>query len=254
MIVLKSAREIEILSRANQIVAEVLHGLRGLVKPGVTTGELDKFAEERLLALGARPAFKGYRGYPNALCTSVDEEIVHGIPSFERRLQEGSIIGLDLGAVLEGYYGDAAITVEVGQVAPAVAALVRTARECLERAIEVMVPGNRVTDISRAIQAHAEANGFTVNREFVGHGVGRRPHEDPQIPNYIDLRVRDRLKAGMVLAIEPMLNMGRPGVRIKPDRWTAVTEDGLPSAHFEHSVAIGEDGPVILSLCHGREP
>ena len=251
MIVLKGPEEIEIMRKANVIVAEVLAELRASVRPGVTTADLDGIAEELTLKKGAVPAFKGYsvagRVYPAALCASINDEVVHGIPSSTRVLREGDIIGLDYGVIYQGYYGDSAITVPVGAVKPAVQDLMRKTREALEAGIEAARPGRRLGDVSSAIQTHAESAGFSVVRDFVGHGIGKRLHEDPQVPNFGQADRGIRLREGMVLAIEPMLNAGGPEVELKEDGWTAITSDGSLSAHFEHSVAIVEGGPWVLS-------
>ena len=251
MIVLKGPEEIEIMRKANIIVAEVLAELRASVRPGVTTADLDRIAEELTLKKGAVPAFKGYsvagRVYPAALCASINDEVVHGIPSSTRVLREGDIIGLDYGVIYQGYYGDSVITVPVGAVKREVQDLMRTTREALEAGIEAARPGRRLGDVSSAIQTHAEGAGFSVVRDFVGHGIGKRLHEDPQVPNFGQADRGIRLREGMVLAIEPMLNAGGPEVELKEDGWTAITSDGSLSAHFEHSVAIVEGGPWVLS-------
>ncbi len=252
MIVLKSPAEIATITRACRIVADALVFLRGLVRQGVTTRELDQAAETFILRHGGTPAFKGYRPFgdppfPATLCTSVNAEVVHGIPS-DRRLQEGDIVGLDLGVVVDGYYGDAAVTVPVGAVTPPVQRLLTVTEEALQRGIAQATEGHRISDISYAIQAYAEAAGFTVVTQFVGHGIGRQLHEEPQVPNFGRPGRGDRLTAGMTLAIEPMVNAGGSAVRILDDRWTAVTEDGSLSAHFEHTIAVTPEGPVILTL------
>jgi methionyl aminopeptidase len=218
-----------------------------MVKPGVTTKELDVFAERYTKEHGARPAFKGYRGYPCSLCTSINKEVVHGIPSKSRHLREGDILSMDFGVELEGYYADAAVTVPVGQVTPERAKLLRVTRESLEHAIEKVRAGNRLSDISSSVQEWVERNGFSVVREFVGHGIGTKMHEDPQLPNYGEPGHGPRLQEGMVLAIEPMVTTGGPGVRVLEDKWTAVTEDGSDAAHFEHTVAVTANGPWILT-------
>lgn len=246
MIIIKSRSEIEKMRVACQVVAGALEGLRDKVKPGVTTLELDRYAEEYIRKQGALPAFKGYLGYPNSLCASVNEVVVHGIPS-NRVLKEGEIIGLDLGAVVGGFYGDAAITLPVGEVSRELKRLMEVTEACLERAIERAVPGNRVSDISNAVQSHAETSGYSVVREFVGHGIGRKLHEDPQVPNFGPVGQGPRLKAGMTLAIEPMINMGTSHTVVLEDGWTAVTLDRKPSAHFEHTVALTDNGPEILT-------
>lgn len=247
MIYLKSQKEIEKIRKSCQLVAQTLEALKELIKPGVTTEELDRFAEEFIRKRGGIPAFKGYRGYPKTLCVSVNEEVVHGIPD-KRRLKEGDIVSLDLGVVMDGYYGDAAITVAVGKVSELAKRLIRVTEEALYKGIEQARPGNRLTDISHAIQSHVEAAGFSVVREFVGHGIGRQLHEDPQVPNFGLPNRGPRLEAGMVLAIEPMVNAGTWQVRVTENGWTVVTADGGLSAHFEHTVAITSSGPEILTL------
>lgn len=250
MISLKSAREIEIMRRANVIVAEVLQALKEKVAPGVTTLELDAVAEELTLKKKAIPAFKGYsvagRIYPRCLCASVNEEIVHGIPS-NRPLREGDIIGLDYGVIYEGFYGDSAITVGVGQVNEAAQRLMQVTEESLRRGIAELYDGKRLGDLGAAVQQVAESAGYSVVRAFVGHGIGKKLHEEPPVPNYGEPDRGLRLKEGMVLAIEPMVNAGGYEVEIKEDGWTAVTKDGSLAAHFEHSVAITKTGPYILS-------
>ncbi|MBI5467662.1 MAG: type I methionyl aminopeptidase [Deltaproteobacteria bacterium] len=235
------------MRRTNLIVAEVLHVLKANVGVGVTTLDLERIAEEELKKTSARPAFKGYRGYPWCLCTSVNNEVVHGMPS-KRVLNDGDIVSIDFGAFSDGFYGDSAITVPVGSVSPDAARLVKVTEESLEKAIEAAVVGNRLLDISASVQRYVESHGFSVVREFVGHGIGRELHEAPQVPNFGLPGRGIRLKAGMVLAIEPMINMGGPDVKILDDGWTAVTADGSLSAHFEHTVAITDDGPYVLSM------
>ena len=247
MIHLKSRRELEVMRRAGKATAEILKEVAGMVKPGLTTLELDSLAEKRCKELGVKPAFKGYHGYPRCLCVSVNDEVVHGIPS-GRVLVEGDIVGLDFGVIVDGYYGDTAVTVGVGKIAPEVQKLLDVTRECLEGGIREAVVGNRLFDISHAIQNYVESRGFSVVREFVGHGIGRNLHEEPQVPNYGPKGKGVALKEGMVIAIEPMINAGGHGVRIESDGWTAVTVDGSWSAHFEHTVAITQDGPEILTL------
>jgi methionyl aminopeptidase len=247
LIYLKSPKEIAVMRDANRIVAEILAELRARVAPGISTMELNELSEALAANRGARPAFRGYNGFPYALCTSVNEEVVHGMPSRKRILREGDIISMDFGVVFHDYYGDSAITVPVGEVDDAARALMRTTEECLYKGIEQAVAGNRLSDISHAVQCHAEAHNLSVVREFVGHGIGRSLHESPQIPNYGPPGLGVRLKAGMVIAIEPMINSGGSAVEILEDGWTAVTKDRSLSAHFEHSVAITEDGPEILS-------
>jgi methionyl aminopeptidase len=255
MIVLKTPEEIEAIGRASRVVAETLQILKEAVRPGVTTDELDRLAEERIRARGGIPAFKGYRTYPKTLCVSVNEQVVHGIPS-KRVLREGDIVGLDLGAIVDGFYGDAAMTVPVGVVKPSVATLLRVTEEALHAGIQQAIVGNRLSDISHAVQQHAEAAGFSVVREFVGHGIGRQLHEEPQVPNYGRPGQGPRLQVGMVFAIEPMINMGRHEVRILDDQWTAVTQDGSLSAHFEHTIAIQAGGPprILTQLVPERVP
>ena len=246
MIIYKSREEIETMDRGNRVVTEILAALVRQVAPGVTTQDLDRTAERLCREHGVRPAFKGYRGYPATLCASVNDEVVNGIPSSRRLLQDGDIIGLDFGVVLDGYFGDGAVTVPVGRVSPEARRLMRVTREALHRGIAAARPGRRLSDVSAAIQAHAEANGYSVVREFVGHGIGTALHEDPQVPNYGTPGNGPVLKEGMVLAIEPMVNAGGPEVRVLDDGWTATTLDGSLSAHFERSIAITADGPWIL--------
>jgi len=245
-IILKSPQEIEKMRRSNLIVAEVLEEIRTAAKPGVTTRELDELAEVLLAKRKARSAFKGYHGYPAALCTSVNEEVVHGIPS-ERILQEGDILSLDFGVICEDYYGDAAITLPIGRISEEAEQLLRVAEEALYLAIDRARPENRLLDISATIQRHVESHRFSVVRDFVGHGIGKHLHEKPQIPNFGDPGRGVRLTPGMTLAIEPMINAGGYEVEILGDGWTAVTRDKSLSAHFEHSVAVTENGPYILS-------
>jgi len=250
-IVLKAPWELALLRQSNRLVAETLQVLAEQAKPGVTTLELDRLAESYLLERGATPAFKGYRNYPFTLCASINEQVVHGLPS-PRKLEAGDILGLDIGAVVDGYYGDAAITVPVGRISPEAERLLQVTRECLDRAVTAARSHGRLADISQSVQEHAEANGFSVVRVFVGHGIGKELHEAPQIPNFVDA-TRGRgpvLKPGMVLAIEPMVNAGAPDVRVLPDKWTAVTADGSLSAHFEHTVAITENGTEVLTALH----
>ncbi|MHB8482573.1 MAG: type I methionyl aminopeptidase [Nitrospiria bacterium] len=247
MIILKSEAEVEKIRAACQIVAETLEYLKEHVKPGVTTTDLDRLAEEMIFNQGGKPAFKGYRNFPATLCASVNSEVVHGIPSKRSVLNEGDIIGLDLGAIVDGFYGDAAISVPVGAISNEAKKLIKTTEESLYKGIEQARMGNRLSDISHAIQSHIEAAGYSVVRDFVGHGIGRSLHEDPQIPNYGEPGHGPRLKKGMVLALEPMVNMGKSPVSILDDKWTVVTKDGSLSAHFEHTVSITETGPVILS-------
>jgi methionyl aminopeptidase len=246
MIIYKSREEIETMDRCNRVVAQILAALAKAVAPGVTTAELDRLAEKMCRDAAVRPAFKGYRGYPCVLCASVNEEVVHGIPSAKKVLREGDIVGLDFGVVLEGYYGDAAVTVPVGRISREAGELLRVTRESLRKGIQAARAGARLSDISAAVQAHVEAQGYSVVREFVGHGIGTSLHEDPQVPNYGTPGSGPVLKEGLALAIEPMVNVGGPAVRIHTDGWTASTLDGSLSAHFERSIAITEDGPLVL--------
>ncbi|MFZ3115188.1 MAG: type I methionyl aminopeptidase [Syntrophales bacterium] len=249
MVILKQPEEIDKIRDCNQVVAEILLELRSVVKPGVTTGELNELAEDLAARKKVKPAFKGYLGYPYSLCTSVNNEVVHGLPS-ERVLIEGDIISLDFGVFKNGYYGDAAITVPVGKISVFAARLLQVTEKGLEDAIGAARAGNRLGDISFAVQSCAEAAGYSVVRDFVGHGIGRSLHEDPQVPNFGVPGRGMELKIGMVLAIEPMVNAGTYRVKVKPDEWTVVTEDAGLSAHFEHSVAITSAGPVVLSRLH----
>jgi methionyl aminopeptidase len=235
------------MHQAGLIVWEVLNELRLMVEPGISTLDLDKVAERRTAEHKARPAIKGYRGYPASLCASINQEVVHGIPSGSRKLREGDIISLDFGVELDGYYGDAAVTVPVGKVKPELETLLRVTRESLDHGIEQARVGNRLSDIGSAVQKWVERHGFSVVREFVGHGIGTKMHEEPNVLNYGEPGHGPRLQEGMVLALEPMVNMGEPGVRVLADEWTAVTTDGKPSAHFEHTVAITANGPRILT-------
>ncbi len=236
------------MRRSGRIVRQVLEAAKKLVAPGVSTMDLERVAERKIRDLGAKPAFKGYYDYPCVLCTSVNDEIVHGIPSERRVLKAGDIVSLDCGVVLDGYYGDSAITVPVGdQISPELQKLLEVTRESLFRGIEAARAGNTVGDVGAAVQQIVEANGFSVVREFVGHGIGTRLHEDPQVPNYGTPGQGPKLRDGMVLAIEPMVNVGKPGTRLLDDKWTAVTEDGSYSAHFEHCVAVTKNGPMILT-------
>jgi methionyl aminopeptidase len=247
-IVCKSAAEIERMRQSGRIVRQVLDHVRLLVKPGVTTMELERAAEKKIAELGAKPAFKGYFDYPCVLCTSVNDEIVHGIPSEKRALKAGDIVSIDCGVVLDGYYGDAAITVPVGEaVKPELEKLLKVTEESLYRGIEQARVGNSVGDVGAAVQEHVEAAGFSVVREFVGHGIGTKLHEEPQVPNFGARGHGAKLREGMVIAIEPMVNSGKPDARVLGDKWTAVTVDGSFSAHFEHCVAVTKDGPVILT-------
>jgi methionyl aminopeptidase len=252
MILLKSREEIERMRASSGIVAEILAEVRARVRPGVSTAELDALAEELTVKKGARPAFKGYtvggRPFPASICISINDEVVHGIPSERRVLREGDIVGLDFGVVCEGYFGDAAMTVPVGRVSPEAERLMQATQASLAAGIDAIRVGAHVGDISAAIQDTAEKAGYSLVREFVGHGIGRSLHEDPQVPNYRTGARGVRLQEGLVLAIEPMVNAGRPEVYVKEDGWTAATRDGRLSAHFEHSVAVTANGPYILSL------
>jgi len=246
-IVCKSSAEIEKMRRSGHLVRQVLDALRDMVAPGVSTMDLERAADKLIRDAGAKAAFKGYYDYPCVLCTSINQEIVHGIPNAKRVLKAGDVVSIDCGAVLDGYYGDAAITVPVGQIAPEVKKLLDVTEASLYRGIDAARVGNTVGDIGAAVQQLVEANGFSVVREFVGHGIGTRMHEEPQVPNYGKAGNGPKLRVGMALAIEPMVNAGKPGAVLLQDKWTAVTEDGSYSAHFEHSVAVTNDGPVILT-------
>lgn len=246
MIFYKSPAEIEALDRANALVLKVLDALEKMVAPGVTTWDLDRVSEEMALKAGARPAFKGYRGYARSLCASINEEVIHGIPSRKRELKEGDIVSLDFGVLLDGYYGDSARTVGVGSIAPEAWRLLQVTREALARGLAAAKPGGRLSDIGSAIQSHVESAGFSVVREFVGHGIGTSLHEDPQVPNYGTPGTGPVLRDGLVLAVEPMVNQGTPEVRVLPDGWTAVTLDGGLSAHFERCLAVTGQGTRVL--------
>jgi methionyl aminopeptidase len=250
VIVCKSPAEIEKMRAASQLVAQVLDELAAMVAPGVSTADLDAAAEQKVRAAGAEPAFKGYRGYPATLCASANEQVIHGIPN-RTPLKAGDIISLDMGVKLAGYYGDSAITVPVGAVSDEVKTLLRVTQEALERGIAQVRVGGRISDIGHAIQTHVETHGFSVVREFVGHGIGASLHEEPQIANYGEPGRGPRLAEGMTLAIEPMVNMGKPAVKVLSDGWTAVTKDGSLSAHFEHTVAVTKNGPDVLTA---RQP
>ncbi|MBK9705440.1 MAG: type I methionyl aminopeptidase [Acidobacteria bacterium] len=246
MVIRKSRSEIERMRRAGQVVAETLRDLRKMVEPGVTTRELDAHAEQKIRSSGAYPTFKGYRGFPASICASVNDEVVHGIPS-DRRLRDGDIIKIDCGATLDGYVGDAAISVAVGRIDADLEKLIEATRDSLFKAIEKMIPGNRLYDVSYAVQEYVEERGFSVVRDFCGHGIGQRMHEDPQVPNYGRPGTGPKLKEGWVLAIEPMVNAGTFEVKVLPDGWTVKTRDGKASSHFEHTIAITEDGPMVLT-------
>jgi methionyl aminopeptidase len=251
MIYLKSKEEIDKMRSAAQVVVEALEKLKENVVPGVSTWDLDRMAEELAIKKGAKPAFKGYSNYPASVCFAVNDEVVHGIPSKKKILREGDIVGLDFGVSLEGYYGDSAITVPVGDVSSLAQKLMAVTKESLDRGIAEAYPGNRLFDISGAIQTYVEEEGFSIVRSFVGHGIGRKLHEDPQVPNFVPENGSHgkgiKLKPGMVIAIEPMVNVGRPDIKILNDGWTAVTVDGTLSAHFEHTVAVTDEGPVVLT-------
>jgi methionyl aminopeptidase len=247
VILLKSPRELEHMRAAGRILTEVKALLLKLVRPGISTKEIDAEVETLILSRGAASAFKGYRGYPATVCTSINEEVVHGIPSPKRKLKDGDIIGLDLGCIVEGYYGDCAVTLPVGAVPGRVQELIDVTRESLDKAIVQCRVGNRIGDISHAVQRHCESHGFGVVRAFVGHGIGRALHEEPQVPNFGDAGRGPALKAGMVLAIEPMVTMGSWEVQVLEDGWTAVTTDGSMAAHFEDTIAITEDGPEVIT-------
>jgi methionyl aminopeptidase len=247
---LRSAAELETMYRAGQAVHEVLNALRVQVKPGMSTMDLEEIAV-RLIAKGpGKAAFKGYRGYPCVLCTSVNSEIVHGIPSPKRKLREGDIVSIDFGMEVDGYYGDSAVTVPVGQIRPELQKLLDVTRESLDRAIDMMRPGNRLGDVGYAVQSWVEQHGFSVVREFVGHGIGTKMHDEPNLPNYGEPGRGARLQEGMVIAVEPMVNAGRPDVQMRGE-WVAETADGSPSAHFEHTIAVTANGPWILTRPKG---
>jgi methionyl aminopeptidase len=247
VIELKSAREIGLMRRGGHILHEVMDRLRTTVKPGMSTLEIDLDVEEFIRSRGAIPAFKGYRGFPATVCISINEEVVHGIPSSSRHVKEGDIVGLDLGCIVEGYYADCAFTLAVGDVPARVQELLDVTRESLELGIKECRPGRRLSDISHAIQSHVEGHGFSIVRAFVGHGIGRALHEEPQVPNFGDPGRGPQLRPGMVLAIEPMVTMGSWEVKILDDGWTAVTKDGSLAAHFEHTIAVTESGPEVLT-------
>lgn len=244
----KSREELAIMRRAGAIVADILVHLSGVIAPGMTTGEIDRIARAQLKARGAAPAFLNYHGFPAVICVSVNHEIVHGIPSDARSLKDGDIVGLDFGCVIDGWFADSAMTVPVGTISEDAQRLIRVTRECLEKGMAAVKDGARIGDIGFAVQSHAEAHGYTLVREFVGHGIGRSLHEEPPVPNYGKPGTGGRLKSGMTIAIEPMVNMGGPEVATLGDGWTAVTKDGKLSAHFEHTVAVTETGFDILTL------
>ncbi len=246
-ITIKSRDEIQVMAEANRIVAEVLVMLEKVVEPGITTFELDQMAEELCQKRKALPAFKGYRGFPGSLCVSINEEVVHGIPSRKRRLKKGDIISVDFGTLYQGYYGDSAVTIPVGRINSEKEKLLKVTEESLSKAIEQVRIGNRVSDVSSAVQEHVEKNGLSIVRQFVGHGIGTLLHEGPEIPNFVQEGPSPRLLEGMVLAIEPMVNIGTHQVKVLRDNWTVITSDKKSSAHFEHSVAVTKDGPLVLS-------
>jgi methionyl aminopeptidase len=249
---LKSAREVGLMRQAGHVLAGVIAHLRTIVRSGMSTLEVDEDVEAFIRARGARPAFKGYRGFPATVCISLNDEVVHGIPSAHRRIKEGDIVGLDLGCIVDGYYADCAFTLAIGEIPAAVQRLLDVTRESLDRAIDVCRPGHRLSDISHAVQSHVELHGLSVVRAFVGHGIGRALHEDPQVPNFGEPGRGPVLRAGMVLAIEPMVTMGSHEVRILDDGWTAVTKDGSLAAHFEHTIALTEGEPEVLTSTTGR--
>jgi len=248
MINCKSQAELDKMRRSGRIVRQVLDAVQAMVVPGVSTMDLEHVAEDKIRELGAKPAFKGYYDYPCVLCTSVNNEIIHGIPSAKRVLKEGDIVSIDSGVVLDGYYGDSAVTVPVGRtLAPELKKLLDVTAASLKKGIAEVALGKTVGDVGAAVQEYVEANGFSVVRKFVGHGIGTQLHEDPQVPNFGTRGHGARLREGMVLAIEPMVNIGKPGARVLDDKWTAVTEDGSYSAHFEHCVAVTRNGPLVLT-------
>lgn len=258
MIVRKSPMEIEKMHTSGQLVARILEQLRAAVAPGVTTMDLEEKAVQMIREAGAQAAFKGYyvpavrRRFPAALCTSVNDEVVHGIPSRRRVLREGDIVKIDCGVLLDGYYGDSATTIPVGRISKETERLLQVTRESLNLAVDQMIEGHRLFDVSGAVQRHVEGNGFSIVKEFVGHGIGRQLHEEPQVPNHIDPKMRNvRLRVGMVLAIEPMVSAGDPRTRILRDHFTAVTHDGSNAAHYEHCVAVTHDGPRLLTAIEG---
>jgi len=253
MIIGKSKRELEKMRAAGQLVGQVLQRLREMAAPGITTMEIDRFAEKMIRDAGALPTFKGYNGFPYSICASVNEQIVHGFPS-DYKLKDGDIFSIDCGVTLEGFVGDTATTIPVGKVSEDRLKLIRVTEECLQRAIKQCLPGNHLGDIGWAVQEHAESNGYTVVRDYVGHGIGRRMHEDPQIPNYGRPGLGPKIKSGYVFAIEPMVNLGTHYTKVLADGWTVVTVDGQPSAHFEHTIAITDEGPEVLTLVSSGTP
>ncbi|ADV83970.1 type I methionyl aminopeptidase [Terriglobus saanensis] len=246
-IAIKTPQEIQKMRRSGEVLSQVHEAVRQAVKPGVSTMDLEKIAERKIAELGGKPAFKGYMDYPACLCTSVNNEVIHGIPSASKQLKDGDIVSVDCGVILDGYYSDAAVTHAVGKTSAATRKLLEVTKQSLEQAIQEVKVGQTLGDIGAAVQEFCEAEGFGVVREFVGHGIGKKMHEDPQVPNYGKRGKGTKLRAGMVLAIEPMINAGRPEVKVLGDGWTAVTVDGSWSAHFEHTVAVTEDGPLVLT-------
>ncbi|GAA0127325.1 type I methionyl aminopeptidase [Clostridium sp. ATCC 25772] len=247
MIIIKSDMEIEYMRNAGKVVADTLAKIESVIKPGITTAEIDKLAEEFILKQGAKPSFKGYGGFPASICASVNNEVIHGIPK-NRILEDGDIISVDCGAILNGFHGDAARTFPVGNISKEAEQLIKVTKECFFKGMENAVVENRLTDISAAVQKHAESFGYSVVRDFVGHGIGRSMHEDPQVPNYGTAGRGPKLKHGMVLAIEPMINIGKCNVKVNSDGWTVVTSDGTLSAHYENTLAVLNSGPEILTL------
>lgn len=246
-IIIKSPAQLDVMRQAGRVVARTLEILLEAVKPGVTTAELDEIAEESIRSHGAVPSFKGYRGFPGSICTSLNEEVVHGIPSSDRVVQEGDVLGLDCGAIVDGYHGDSAVTIAVGAVSDQVARLLEAGEGSLNAAIEMVRVGNRMGDVSWAAQEYSETRGFSVVKEYVGHGIGRDLHEEPAVPNFGTKGRGILLQPGMVLAIEPMVNVGTWRTRVQPDEWTVVTEDGALSVHFEHTVAVLDEGPEVFT-------
>ena len=251
-ITVKTPAELDIMLQANRIVAGVLSLLQERICPGLTTKQMDKWAEEYCRDHGAEPAFKGYRGFPGSLCVSINEQVVHGIPSNKVKLREGDIISVDFGSIYKGFFGDAAVTIPVGKISQQNENLLKVTREALEHGINQVQVGKRISDISRAVQEHVEQNGFSVVRQFVGHGIGKSLHEGPEVPNYVQKQASPRIIEGMVVAIEPMVNAGTHKVKVLKDGWTVITADRKPSAHFEHSVAATADGPWVLSRREGE--
>lgn len=247
MINLKTPHEIERMKGASRIVAEILLELREIIRDGITTGEIDRIAEEMTLKRQAKPAFKGYRGFPASICISINDEVVHGIPSAKRLVKRGDVVGLDFGVIYDGFFGDSAVTVAIGDIPPEVQNLLKVTERCLYAAIEAAVPGNYLSDVSAAVQQLADLNHLGIVREFCGHGIGRSLHEDPPVLNYVQSGKGPKVKPGLVIAIEPMINLGTEKVKILEDGWTVVTLDGRPSAHFEHTIAVTPNGPEILT-------